>query len=66
MSPAKCSFPSPLRKLPRLSAGSPNARECVTLVVPREGEEAKLVRLAETNAKFLLDELKLQRLKRRK
>jgi excinuclease ABC subunit C len=36
----------------------------VTLTVPQEGEELTLVRLAATNAKFLLDELKLQRLKR--
>jgi excinuclease ABC subunit C len=36
----------------------------VTLNVPGEGEEGTLVRLAATNAKFLLDELKLQRLKR--
>ena len=43
---------------------SERAGVAVTLVVPGEGEEATLVRLAATNAKFLLDELKLQRLKR--
>ena len=36
----------------------------VKLQVPLEGEEAKLVRLSRTNAQFLLDELKVQRLKR--
>lgn len=36
----------------------------VQLVHPTEGEEAKVVRLSQNNAKFLLDELKLQRMKR--
>jgi excinuclease ABC subunit C len=36
----------------------------VTILQPVEGEEAKLVRLAANNARFLLDELKLQRMKR--
>jgi excinuclease ABC subunit C len=36
----------------------------VQLQVPLEGEEAKLVRLSRTNAQFLLDELKVQRMKR--
>jgi len=36
----------------------------VRLQVPLGGEEAKLVRLSRTNARFLLDELKLQRMKR--
>lgn len=36
----------------------------VRLIVPAEGEEAKLVHLSKTNARFLLDELKIQRLKR--
>lgn len=36
----------------------------VSLVHPTEGEEAKLVRLSRSNAKFLLDELKLQKMKR--
>ena len=36
----------------------------VRLLVPAEGEEAKLVRLSVTNAKFLLDDLKIQRMKR--
>jgi len=38
--------------------------DAVTLVCPTEGEEAKLVRLSATNARFLLDELKLQKMKR--
>ncbi|MBI4535742.1 MAG: excinuclease ABC subunit C, partial [Ignavibacteriae bacterium] len=38
--------------------------EPVRLLSPTEGEEAKIVRLAQTNAKFLLDELKLQKMKR--
>jgi excinuclease ABC subunit C len=36
----------------------------VTLCVPSESEGATLVRLAQNNARFLLDELKIQRLKR--
>jgi excinuclease ABC subunit C len=38
--------------------------EAVGLVRPKEGEEAKLVRLSASNARFLLDELKLQKMKR--
>jgi excinuclease ABC subunit C len=38
--------------------------ESVELRWPLEGEEAKLVRLSQTNARFLLDELKVQKLKR--
>jgi len=38
--------------------------ETVALMSPREGEEAKLVRLSKSNAQFLLDELKVQRMKR--
>lgn len=36
----------------------------VRIVVPEEGEEAKLVRLTKSNARFLLDDLKIQRMKR--
>jgi excinuclease ABC subunit C len=36
----------------------------VKLLFPTEGEEAKLVRLTRTNAQFLLDELKIQKMKR--
>jgi excinuclease ABC subunit C len=36
----------------------------VRLVVPKIGDKQKLVAMAQTNAKFLLDELKLQRMKR--
>ncbi len=36
----------------------------VSLRVPIEGEEAKLVALTRNNARFLLDELKIQRMKR--
>ena len=38
--------------------------EPVRVLQPAEGEEAKLVRLSRSNAQFLLDELKLQRMKR--
>lgn len=38
--------------------------DSVVLVVPAEGEEAKLVRLSANNARFLLDDLKIQKLKR--
>ena len=38
--------------------------DAVMLVHPTEGEEAKLVRLSHNNAQFLLDELKIQKMKR--
>ncbi len=38
--------------------------EAVILSQPRAGEEAKLVRLSASNAKFLLEELKIQKMKR--
>ncbi len=38
--------------------------EAVRVAHPLEGEEAKLVRLSTSNARFLLDELKLQKMKR--
>lgn len=38
--------------------------ESVSLLHPTEGEEAKLVRLSKSNAQFLLDELKIQKMKR--
>jgi excinuclease ABC subunit C len=38
--------------------------DTVALLHPTEGEEAKLVRLSRSNARFLLDELKLQKMKR--
>jgi len=38
--------------------------EPVTIIVPAGGEEAKLVRLTQSNAKFLLEELKIQKMKR--
>ena len=38
--------------------------EKVDLLVPAEGEVAKLVRLTRSNATFLLDELKIQKMKR--
>jgi len=38
--------------------------ETVALIRPSGGEEEKLVRLTASNARFLLDELKLQRMKR--
>lgn len=38
--------------------------EPVAVIHPTEGEEARLVRLSKSNAQFLLDELKLQKMKR--
>src|SRR5206468_195344 len=38
--------------------------EPVAVTRPLEGEEAKIVRLSKSNAQFLLDELKLQKMKR--
>jgi excinuclease ABC subunit C len=38
--------------------------DAVRLVHPSGGEESKLVRLTQSNARFLLDELKLQKMKR--
>jgi len=37
----------------------------IKVIVPQKGEKAKLVRLAENNAKLLLEELKLQKLKQK-
>jgi len=37
----------------------------IRVIVPQKGEKAKLVRLAENNAKLLLEELKLQKLKQK-
>ncbi len=36
----------------------------VSIVVPKIGDKQKLVAMAQTNARFLLDELKIQRMKR--
>ncbi|MEP7220324.1 MAG: excinuclease ABC subunit UvrC, partial [Bacteroidota bacterium] len=36
----------------------------VQIIVPKIGDKQKLVTMAQTNAKFLLDELKIQRMKR--
>ena len=36
----------------------------VTLIEPSSGEEAKLVHLSRNNARFLLDDLKIQKMKR--
>jgi excinuclease ABC subunit C len=38
--------------------------DTVAVLHPTEGEEAKLVRLSASNARFLLDDLKIQRMKR--
>jgi excinuclease ABC subunit C len=38
--------------------------EAVKVMHPLEGEEAKLVRLSRSNARFLLDDLKIQKMKR--
>ena len=38
--------------------------DAVAVIHPTEGEEAKLVRLSQSNAQFLLEELKLQKMKR--
>ncbi len=38
--------------------------DAVSLIHPTEGEQAKLVRLSQSNAKFLLAELKIQKMKR--
>lgn len=43
---------------------SDRRREAVSLFVPEEGEQAKLVRLTASNARFLLDDLKVQKLKK--
>jgi len=38
--------------------------DAVSILHPTEGEEAKLVRLSKSNAQFLLEELKIQKMKR--
>ena len=42
---------------------SEKAGEKVNLIVPKIGEKAKLVAMCKTNAQFLLDELKIQKMK---
>jgi excinuclease ABC subunit C len=51
--------PQTVRRWLSSRRGSP-----VTLAVPNAAEETTLIRLSQTNARFLLDELKIQRMKR--
>jgi excinuclease ABC subunit C len=51
--------PQTVRRWLSSRRGSP-----VTLAVPDAAEETTLIRLSQTNARFLLDELKIQRMKR--
>jgi len=63
--PREILLPGPPEDPSALSAWLSGRRgEPVELRWPSEGEEAKLVRLSQTNARFLLDELKVQKLKR--
>lgn len=63
--PGEIFLPVPLENAGALQQWlSKKAGGSVTVASPTEGEEAKIVRLAASNAKFLLDELKLQRMKR--
>jgi excinuclease ABC subunit C len=63
--PEELLLPAPLEDAPALCAWLGLRRGgAVRLLVPEAGEEAKLVRLSATNARFLLDDLKIQRMKR--
>jgi excinuclease ABC subunit C len=57
--PAAIEDPEALQKWLSDRRGEP-----VTVAHPTEGEEGKLVRLSNANAKYLLDELKVQKMKR--
>ena len=63
--PAEVMLPVDVEDRPALEEWLGGRRgEAVRITVPQEGEEARLVRLTQHNAKFLLDELKIQRMKR--
>jgi excinuclease ABC subunit C len=63
--PPEILLPSPVEAEETVTAWlSERLKAPVVLRIPGEGEEATLVRLAATNARYLLDELKLQRMKR--
>jgi excinuclease ABC subunit C len=62
--PDEVFVPIPLADLADFEAWLTQKRgTAVRFVVPQEGEDAKLVRLANRNARLLLDELKLQKAK---
>ena len=63
--PKEVFVPAPIEDLDALQKWLSNRRgEAVTVTCPTEGEEGKLVRLSNANAKYLLDELKVQKMKR--
>ena len=63
--PAEVLLPAPLDEEEAVREWLSSRRGTpVRLLHPEDGEEAKLVRLSNTNAKFLLGELKLQKMKR--
>jgi excinuclease ABC subunit C len=63
--PKEVLLPSPIDDMEAMQLWLTAKRgEPVTLTNPLEGGEAKLVRLSQSNAQFLLDELKLQKMKR--
>lgn len=65
--PSQILLPFPLPEEPELVEKwlSETAGRKVELVVPRIGEKKKLLNLCQKNAKFLLDELSLQKLKQK-
>jgi excinuclease ABC subunit C len=63
--PKEVLLPAPLEDMDALQQWlSGRRREPVAVTHPIEGEEGKLVRLSNANAKYLLDELKVQKMKR--
>ena len=63
--PKEIFVPVPLEDIDAMQTWLSGRRgEPVVIVNPSEGEEAKLVSLTRHNARFLLDELKLQKMKR--
>jgi excinuclease ABC subunit C len=63
--PKEVLLPAPLEDMDALQQWlSGRRREPVAVTHPTEGEEGKLVRLSNANAKYLLDELKVQKMKR--
>ncbi len=63
--PKEVLIPAPIEDMEALQKWLSDRRgEQVIVAHPEEGEEGKLVRLSNANAKYLLDELKVQKMKR--
>ncbi len=63
--PREVFLPAPVENADSICSWLSEKRgEPVAISAPTEGEEARLVRMSASNAKFLLDELKIQKMKR--